>query len=71
MKTISLQDGHDGIRVAVEFNELELTALAALVEQGQRYLPAGRASALHRCMHRVAEEFLSLLGHLELSPADR
>ena len=54
--------------MTLELNEYELTALVALVEQGKQRLD-GRLG-LHKSMLAVADEFGSLLGHLELLAAD-
>ena len=57
--------------VTLQLDEFELTTLAALVEQGQRRLHGkhGRRG-LHDNMTAVADEFRSLLGHLELLITD-
>lgn len=71
MKTVNLaRDGH-GTQVTLELSEYELTTLVALVEEGkQRLRGEPPASALHRDMNATADEFCSLLGHLELLAAD-
>ena len=67
MKTIALVKDSEGALVTLELNELELTTLAALVEQGQRHLSGNpRLAPLHSTMHTIADEFRSVLGHLEL-----
>ena len=74
MKTVDLSRGRAGAVVTLELNELELTTLVALVEQGQRGLHGGRGvqelHELHEKMAAIADEFRSLLGHLELLVAD-
>lgn len=71
MKTVDLTRGSSGVAVTLELNELELTILTALVEQGQQQLRSASPSlALHGHMAAVANEFRSLLGHLELLAAD-
>ena len=71
MKTVDLSTGRAGAVVTLELNELELTTLVALVEQGQRGLHGGRGvQELHDKMAAIADEFRSLLGHLELLAAD-
>ena len=71
MKTIDLTRGKAGTAVTLELNELELTTLVALVEQGQQRLHGGRElRGLHESMFAIADEFRSLLGHLELLAAD-
>ena len=64
MKTIRLGSEH----ITVEFTEFELTALAALVERAQPGLEPARGDnrEIRTAIHRVAEEFRSLLGHFEL-----
>jgi hypothetical protein len=57
--------------VTLELNELELVTLVALVEQGQQRLHGKQGMAgLHENMVAIADEFRSLLGHLELLAAD-
>lgn len=71
MKTVALTKNHAGGRVALELNELELTSLVALVEQGKLQLRnRPQLQPLHARMTVIADEFCSLLGHLELVPAD-
>jgi hypothetical protein len=71
MKTVNLTAGKAGATVTLELNELELTTLVALVEQGQQRLHGKQGMAgLHANMVAVADEFRSLLGHLELLAAD-
>ena len=55
-------------RVTVELTEFELTALVALVERGQVGVSPEQGGELeiHRAIHKVADEFKSLLGHFEL-----
>ena len=67
MKTIALAKDSDGVVVTLELKDLELTLLAALVEQGQRRLNGSQQLApLHSTMNTIADEFRSVLGHLEL-----
>jgi hypothetical protein len=71
MKTVALTRDACGTVVTLELNEVELTTLVALVEQGQRHLGNSQSQrALHAGMQGIANEFCSLLGHLELLPAD-
>ena len=71
MKTVNLTAGKAGATITLELNELELTTLVALVEQGQQRLHGKQGMArLHRDMAAIADEFRSLLGHLELLAAD-
>ena len=71
MKTVALTKDHVGGRVVLELNELELTSLVALVEQGQLQLRnRPQLQPLHAHMTAIADEFCSLLGHLELVPVD-
>ena len=71
MKTIDLTRGKAGTAVTLELNELELTTLVSLVEQGQQRLHGSRdMRGLHQSMCAIADEFRSLLGHLELLAAD-
>jgi len=71
MKTVDLTRGKAGTAVTLELNEFELTTLVALVEQGQQRLHGGREPRdLHHSMSAIADEFRSLLGHLELLAAD-
>ena len=64
MKTTQLATEH----ITVELTEFELTALAALVERGQIGVSPEQGAELeiHQAIHRVADEFRSLLGHFEL-----
>ena len=67
MKTMALARDSDGAVVTLELTELELTTLAALVEQGQERLTGNpQLAPLHSAMHTIAAEFRSVLGHLEL-----
>lgn len=71
MKTVALTKNHAGGRVVLELNELELTSLVALVEQGQLHLrDRQQLQPLHARMTAIADEFCSLLGHLELVHVD-
>jgi hypothetical protein len=71
MKTIDLTSDKAGTLVTLQLNELELTTLAALVEQGQQRLHGKRGLRdLHDNITAIADEFRSLLGHLELLSAD-
>ncbi len=71
MKTIDLRSDKGGVAVTLELSELELTTLVALVEQGQLRLHTDLDSVtLHQNMTGIAEEFRSLLGHLELLAVD-
>jgi hypothetical protein len=71
MKTVNIRAGKAGATVTLELNELELTTLVSLVEQGQQRLHGRHGMAgLHRDMVAIADEFRSLLGHLELLAAD-
>ena len=67
MKTIALRKNHGESAVTVEFTDTELTVLVALVEEGRkRLLQGGDSMHLHQRLDALAEEFCSLLGHLEL-----
>jgi hypothetical protein len=71
MKTVTLREEGNGTSVTLELNEFELTTLVALVEEGRKRLGESAATApLHLRMKVVADEFTSLLGHLELLSAD-
>jgi hypothetical protein len=71
MKTVDLVRDTGGVFVTLELSELELTTLAALVEQGQLRLHTDLDTvSLHQNMTGIANEFRSLLGHLELVAAD-
>jgi hypothetical protein len=71
MKTVALAKAESGMQVTVELDELELTTLVALVEQGSQNLTANvSARLLHTAMADIAGEFCSLLGLLELAGAD-
>lgn len=71
MKTVALTKNHAGGQVVLELNELELTSLVALVEQGQLQLrDRQQLQPLYARMTAIADEFCSLLGHLELVPVD-
>lgn len=71
MKTLDLARDRTGTRVTVELSEFELTTLVALVEEGrQRLRGEPRVPALQRDMIATADEFCSLLGHLELLATD-
>lgn len=71
MKTISLAQEPGGALIKLEFTELELTTLAALVEQGQQKLCGHpQLAQLHSSMSNIADEFRSLLGHFELLVAN-
>lgn len=56
-------------RITIELTEFEMTALAALVERGQIGVSPEQGGELdiHRAIHRVSNEFRSLLGHFELA----
>lgn len=69
MKTIDLARDREGTLVTLELSEFELTTLVALVEEGRLSLHSGPGT-LHQHMTATAEEFCSLLGHLELLAAD-
>ena len=64
MKTIRLTPE----RVTVEITEFELTALVAMVERAQVSLPLSPGTDLdiYEAIHRVSDEFKSLLGLFEL-----
>ncbi len=71
MKTTAILQGQAGIGIGLELNEFELTALVALVEQGQERLRGrGQLTELHKSMDLVADQFCSLLAHLELAETD-
>ena len=65
MKTTALTDD----TVTIELTEFEVTALVALVERAQRtvILAEGDRHGIRAAIHRVADEFRSLLGHFELA----
>ena len=67
MRTIDFS----GDSVSVELTEFELMALAALVERGQEDITiTDDIACIGLAINRVAQEFRSLLGHLELSEAE-
>jgi hypothetical protein len=67
MKTVALQKSHGESAVTVELTDTELTMLVALVEEGRKRLHyADGLDHLHQRCDATAEEFCSLLGHLEL-----
>ena len=68
MKTVDLARDSAGTVVTLELSEFELTILVALVEEGRQRLRS--VPALQRDMIATADEFCSLLGHLELLAAD-
>ena len=71
MKTVDLARDRTGTLVTLELGEFELTSLVALVEEGRQRLRGGPLSpGLQREMVVTADEFCSLLGHLELLAAD-
>ena len=71
MKTVDLARDRNGTLVTLELSEFELTTLVALVEEGRQRLSGGPLlPALQREMVATADEFCSLLGHLELLAAD-
>ena len=71
MKTVNLTRDRTGSRVTLEFDETELTTLVALVEEGRQRLHGNPLlAALHEEMASTADEFCSLLGHLELLAAN-
>lgn len=71
MKTVSLSKQEGGTAVTLGLTEFELTTLVALVEEGRSLLEGhDPESPLHAGMAKVASEFCSLLGHLELMAAN-
>lgn len=71
MKTIALQKSQGESAVTVQLTDTELTVLVALVEQGRKRLHhADGLKPLHQRFDATAEEFCSLLGHLELLEAN-
>ena len=67
MKTAAMRQHPDAATVTVELNEFELTALVALVEEGRKRLTENaRGGLIQARMGLVADEFMRLLGHLEL-----
>ena len=71
MKTVDWTRDKSGVLVTLQLNEFELTGLVALVEEGQRRLHGKpETKDLHAEMHATADEFRSLLGHLELLSAN-
>jgi len=71
MKTLDIENDCSGARLTLQLDELELTTLVALVEQGARQLDRrDQPGSLHARMAAIAGEFCSLLGHLELLAAD-
>lgn len=64
MKTVQLIPEY----ITVEMTEFELTALVALVERAQQLLPLspGGDADIFEAIHRVSDEFKSLLGHFAL-----
>ena len=68
MKTTAIFQEQSGTGIGLELSEFELTALVALVEEGQERL-RGREQAtdLYRAIDLVADQFCSLLAHLELA----
>lgn len=68
MKTTFISDNPVAARIGLELDEFELTALVALVEQGkQRLRGREQSSDLHLAIDVVADQFCSLLAHLELA----
>ena len=68
MKTTCISDNPVAVRIGLELDEFELTALVALVEQGkQRLRGREQSSGLHQAIDVVADQFCSLLAHLELA----
>jgi hypothetical protein len=65
VKTINMSEAY----ITVEFTEFELTALAALVEKAMAVVPEkeGDYACIYDAIHRVAEEFKSLLGHFAIA----
>lgn len=65
MKTLELNSDS----VAVRLSEFELMALAALVEQAQEILPLQHNDddCVRSAVHKVADEFRSLLAHFALT----
>ena len=55
--------------ITVEFTEFELTTLVALVERGQMGVTPkeGDQASIRTAIHGIANEFMSLLGHFELT----
>jgi hypothetical protein len=71
MKTVDLARNRNGTLVTLELSEFELTTLVALVEEGRQRLHGNpEVTALHQVMTATADEFCSLLGHLELVAAE-
>lgn len=71
MKTVALQRSCGESTVTVEFTDTELTVLVALIEQGRKRLHnADGLVHLHQRIDAMADEFCSLLGHLELLAAN-
>ena len=71
MKTVALTQEPSGAVITLALTELELTTLAALVEQGQHRLGRNpQLAQLHSTMDHIADEFRSLLGHFELLVAN-
>jgi hypothetical protein len=71
MKTTFISDNPVAARIGLELDEFELTALVALVEQGkQRLRGREHSSDIHQAIDLVADQFCSLLAHLELAAAD-
>lgn len=71
MKTIALQRSRGESAVTVELTDTELTVLVALVEQSRKRLHhVDGLTHLHQQFDATAEEFCSLLGHLELLEAN-
>lgn len=71
MKTVDLARNRNGTLVTLELSEFELTTLVALVEEGRQRLQGNPGlTALHQVMTATADEFCSLLGHLELVAAE-
>jgi len=71
MKTIALQRSCGESAVTIEFTDTELTVLVALVEEGRKRLHhVDGLKHLHQRFDATAEEFCSVLGHLELLEAN-
>lgn len=71
MKTVALSREQADTLVTLQLTEFELTTLVALVEEGRfRLKGQDPESPLYAGMTSIANEFCSLLGHLELMAAN-
>jgi hypothetical protein len=73
MKTVAMKhcQHRRSPTVTLELDEFELITLAALVEEGRKVMNASSpCTEMRERMDAVGAEFMSVLGHLELLPAN-